>query len=180
MEKLFDLAIVGGGYAGLTAANRAAQLGLKAVVLERGAEEAYPCNSRYAGGVLHVSYHNVTDPVPELTRAIVEIGEGWTRPELASAMAGSSARAVEWLMAEGAELGPPANSSWRKHVLAPVRPPVNQMEKGHGSDVALTRLERNFTGRGGEFHRSARATSLIVEDGRCAGVNIDNNGSRHA
>jgi len=105
MEKLFDLAIVGGGYAGLAAANRAAQLGLEAVVLERGAEEAYPCNSRYAGGVLHVSYHNVTDPVPDLTRAIVEIGEGWTRPELASAMAGSSARAVDWLIAENTKAG---------------------------------------------------------------------------
>src|SRR6185436_1727435 len=127
MDESFDLAIVGGGYAGLAAANRAAQLGLKAVVLERGSEPSYPCNSRYAGGVLHVSYHDVTDPVPELTRAIVDIGEGWTRPELARAMAGSSARAVEWLVAEGAELGPPAGASWRRHVLAPVRPSVNQM-----------------------------------------------------
>ena len=34
-----DLICIGGGYAGLAAAARAAQLGLNAVVLERGAEE---------------------------------------------------------------------------------------------------------------------------------------------
>jgi fumarate reductase flavoprotein subunit len=174
----FDLAVVGGGYAGLVAANRAAQLGLKTVVLERGSEALYPCNSRIAGGVLHVSYHNVTDPVPELTQAIVDIGAGWTKPALAAAMAGSAARAVEWLTAEGAEMGPPAQSSWRKHVLAPVRPSVPQMEwKGHGADVTLRRLEQNLTGRGGEFHRNARATSLIVEGGRCVGVNVEENGA---
>lgn len=174
----FDLAVVGGGYAGLVAANRAAQLGLKAVVLERGSEELYPCNSRYAGGVLHVSYHNVTDPVPEITQAIVDVGEGWTKPALAVAMAGSAARAVEWLIAEGAELGMPAKATWRKHVLAPVRPAVPQMEwKGHGADVALRRLEQNLLGRGGEFHRNALATSLILEGGRCAGVNVEENGA---
>jgi fumarate reductase flavoprotein subunit len=181
MEKspTFDLAVVGGGYAGLTTANRAAQLGLKAVVLERGTEELYPCNSRYAGGVLHVSYHDVRDPVPELAQAIVEIGEGWTKPALAAAMAGSAARAVEWLTAEGAELGPPAQSSWRKHVLAPVRPPVPQLEwKGHGSDVTLRRLQRNLLGRGGEFHRGAQAVSLIVEGGSCAGVTVEENGAQ--
>jgi len=179
MEKspLLDLAVVGGGYAGLVAANRAAQLGLKAVVLERGNEELYPCNSRYAGGVLHVSYHDVTDPVPELTQAIVEIGEGWTKPALAAAMAGSAARAVKWLTDEGAAFGPPSTTSWRKHVLAPVRPSVPQMEwKGHGADVTLRRLEQNLVGRGGEFHRNARATSLIVENGRCVGVNVEENG----
>ena len=52
----FDLISVGEGYAGLAAASRAAQLGLKAAVLERGSEELYACNSRYAGGVMHVSY----------------------------------------------------------------------------------------------------------------------------
>jgi flavin-dependent dehydrogenase len=35
----WDVAVVGGGLGGLSAANRAAEHGLKAVVLERGREE---------------------------------------------------------------------------------------------------------------------------------------------
>ena len=46
----YDLVVVGAGIAGLTAANRAAELGLKVVVLEKGQDESYPCNSRIATG----------------------------------------------------------------------------------------------------------------------------------
>ena len=54
-----DLAVVGAGVAGLTAANRAAQLGARVLVLEAGEDERYACNSRIATGVLNVAH---TDP----------------------------------------------------------------------------------------------------------------------
>jgi len=94
VAQSFDLVIVGGGFAGLVAANRAAQLGLKVAVLERGADETYACNSRYAGGVLHISYHDVKDPQPELVRAVEQITDGYADHALVTALAGTAQRAM--------------------------------------------------------------------------------------
>ena len=171
VAQSFDLVIVGGGFAGLVAANRAAQLGLKAVVLERGPDETYACNSRYAGGVLHISYHDVMDPPPELVRAVEKITDGCADHALVTALAGTARRAVEWLAEEGAKYDSEGSISWRQHVLAPRRPPVTHMEwQGIGADVTLRRLEQNLLQRGGEVHRGTQALSLIMEGKRCVGV----------
>ena len=50
-----DLVSIGGGFAGLVAALRGAELGLRTAVLEQGADEGYLCSSRWAGGIFHVS-----------------------------------------------------------------------------------------------------------------------------
>lgn len=171
VAQSFDLVIVGGGFAGLVAANRAAQLGLKAVVLERGQDETYACNSRYAGGVLHISYHDVMDPPPELVRAVEKITDGCADHTLVTALAGTARRAVEWLAEEGAKFDSEGSISWRQHVLAPRRPPVTHMEwQGIGADVTLRRLEQNLLQRGGEVHRGTQALSLIMDGTRCVGV----------
>ena len=62
MSAAYDLVVIGGGIAGLTAAGRAAQAGLRAAVLERGTDEQYACNSRYSGGILHIAFHNIREP----------------------------------------------------------------------------------------------------------------------
>ena len=61
-RRHFDLVAVGGGFAGICAAVRAAELGLRTAVLEAGANEGYLCSSRWAGGIFHVSYHDVKLP----------------------------------------------------------------------------------------------------------------------
>ena len=66
----FDLVSIGGGFAGLVAALRAAELGLRSAVLEKGEDERYLCSSRWAGGIFHVSYHGVKSPPGELKAAI--------------------------------------------------------------------------------------------------------------
>ena len=55
----FDVIVIGGGLAGLIAANRAAELGRRAVVLEKGSEEQYLCNSRYTYGTFHIHFTGV-------------------------------------------------------------------------------------------------------------------------
>ena len=71
--KNFDVIVVGGGPAGLSAAISAAQGGMKTVVIERG---DYPGTKNVMGGIL---YTNATDMVvPEfwkeapLERPIIE------------------------------------------------------------------------------------------------------------
>ena len=181
VAQSFDLVIVGGGFAGLVAANRATQLGLKVEVLERGADETYACNSRYAGGVLHISYHDVMEQPAESARAVEEINEGHADPALVTALAGTSRRAIEWLTGEGASFAPEGSISWRQRVLAPRRPPVtNMVWQGIGADATLRRLEQNFVGRGGEVHRGTRALSLIMEGPRCIGVEVQTERARGA
>ncbi len=52
----FDVLVIGGGIAGLVAANRAAELGKRTVVLEKGTADRYLCSSRYTGGTFHIGY----------------------------------------------------------------------------------------------------------------------------
>ena len=80
----FDIVIVGDGIAGLTAANRAAELGLSACVLEKGRNEKYLCNT---GGTLHVCMNDIMSG-EEVLRGVIEVLCGdITRPDLADAMA---------------------------------------------------------------------------------------------
>lgn len=167
----FDLISVGGGYAGLVAAARAAELGMKAAVIERGKDELYACNSRFAGGVLHVSYQNPKLSQQELLAAIEQLTAGHAQPELAKAVADNAGRAVDWLRQEGAVFMRAGTEGWRQWILAPPRPPVTHMEwKGRGADVTLRRLEKNLRERGGAVHRDTAAQALFMEDGCCRGV----------
>ena len=91
----FDLVSIGGGFAGLVAALRGAELGLRTAVIEKGEGERYLCSSRWAGGIFHVSYHDVQLPPAELKAAIERATSGETDPELAAAIAEDCARAVD-------------------------------------------------------------------------------------
>ena len=51
-----DVIVIGAGLAGLVAANRAAQLGKRVVVLEKSREDKYLCNSRYTYGTFHINF----------------------------------------------------------------------------------------------------------------------------
>jgi fumarate reductase flavoprotein subunit len=171
MKYEYDLISIGGGYAGLAAAARAAQLGMKAAVLERGSEVLYACNSRYAGGVMHVSYNDPKSAPDVLTQAINEICAGHADPELVSAVAHNAGRAVEWLRSEGANFARAGNIGWRQWILAPLRPAVTQMDwKGRGADVALRVLEKNLSQRGGTLYRDTEVIELIVDSGECVGA----------
>jgi len=170
----FDLGVVGAGYAGLVAANRARQLGRTVAVLERGEGESYPCNSRVAGGVLHISYQNLNDPPENLAAAALEITQGAADPALLRALTENALRVVRWLVEEGGEYAAVGNSGWRQFILAPPRPPVTRMDwKGFGADVTLSKLANNLVQRGGELHRGARVTHLTMSSGRCTGVEVE-------
>ena len=52
----YDAIVIGGGIAGLVAANRAAELGRRVAVLEKGTAEKYLCNTRYTYGTFHINF----------------------------------------------------------------------------------------------------------------------------
>ncbi len=92
-----DLICIGGGIAGLTAAARAAELGLKVLVLEQGADADYPCNSRYCYGIIHAAHHDLKRPAAELRHAIRQVMGDRTDEELTSAVAEDGGRLIDWL-----------------------------------------------------------------------------------
>ena len=59
IDVQYDVVVIGAGIAGLVAANRAAQLGKRVVVLEKSEDESYLCNSRYTYGTFHINFTDV-------------------------------------------------------------------------------------------------------------------------
>ena len=176
-QQTYDVVCIGGGIAGLVTAARASELGLKVAVLERGAEEDYRCNSRYSGGVMHISYKDPALPKEELIKAIQEITDNYAAPDLVEAITQNCKRGLDWLQQQGARflrVDPSMQRSdigSRAWILAPVRPPVTQLEwKGRGADVTLKALERALLKGGGKVFRGTSASSLLMENGVCKGV----------
>src|SRR5262245_54552667 len=171
MSESYDVVVVGGGLGGLSTACRAAQLGLRPIVLERGTDPQYVCNSRYSGGILHIAQHNVTDPAERLVNVIEQATLGQADPGLARALAEDARRAVEWLRTEGAKFIRVGQIVWQQHVLAPPRPITPGLDwKGRGPDVTLRTLEANLNKRGADVRRGTAAHALMERNGRCVGV----------
>jgi fumarate reductase flavoprotein subunit len=167
----FDLVSIGGGFAGLVAALRGAELGLRTAILEQGTDERYLCSSRWAGGIFHVSYHDVKLAPAELVGAIERATEGEAEPELAAAIAEDCARTVDWLAAQGARYTSASPISWHRWTLAPARAAVaGQDWQGRGPDLMITQLKKRLEEHQGRMFLGTRATALRLIDGRCAGV----------
>ena len=173
MSMETDVAVVGAGVAGLTAANRAAQLGARVLVLEAGTDEHYACNSRIATGVLNVAH---TDPHSDpalLRNAIAVDTEGHATPALAEALATTVGRVMGWLRQEGARMIKVPIHGTSRWMLAPPRTLSAGLDwRGRGPDVLLRALGHNLEGRGGTLLLGARALELRIETESCTGVTV--------
>ncbi|NQV56670.1 MAG: FAD-binding protein [Rhodospirillales bacterium] len=175
----FDVIAIGGGFTGLVAANRAAQLGLRAGVLEQQTDERYICNSRITTGVCHILFANMKLPEAEMMPIIEAATEGRARPDLARAMAANSRRAIDWLSDEGARFVEMVmGDGTRSLILAPPRRFKAGLDwEGRGGDVMMRKLEASLISRGGQVMRGTRAEGLIMEDGACRGVEVVRSGA---
>ncbi|MET0781177.1 MAG: FAD-dependent oxidoreductase, partial [Microbacterium sp.] len=99
-----DVVCVGGGLAGASAALRAAELGLRAAVLEQGDDEHYSCNTRISGGTLHVAYQSPYESPDVLAAALSDVTFGSVDPALRHMLSERAREAVDWLEACGATL----------------------------------------------------------------------------
>jgi fumarate reductase flavoprotein subunit len=179
----YDVVVVGGGLAGLSAANRAAELGLSAVVLEQGEAEDYPCNSRWAGGILHIAQKDMRGEPTEIQAAIDALtGEtsgtaDKDATDLSPIMSEEADRALTWMRDQGAKFIKGGVLEFMRWVLAPPRPRRPGLEwKGRGPDVFLRKLTANLESRGGKLERGVRARALIIGEGRACGVVVERAG----
>src|SRR5450631_1832056 len=96
-----DLIVIGAGIAGMTAAVRGAECGLRVTVLEQGRDAAYACNTRFSGGIIHAAYHDVNRPASELRAIIDRATRGTVDAAMADAVATDGRRLLAWLRGHG-------------------------------------------------------------------------------
>lgn len=172
--RVVDVAVVGGGIAGMIAAVRAAELGLRVLVLEKGDDPLYPCNSRYTGGAFHVCFHDVTENAASLAGVIGDVTRGFAQPELAVAVGSQARDAVRWLKQQGVRFIKVGPDAWRQNFLAPpslMKTGLNW--QGRGGDVMLRALRDRLESQGGSILQGARARELVMHAGRCVGVRLE-------
>lgn len=169
-----DVVVVGGGLAGLTAANRAAALGRSIIVLEAGADERYLCNARLSMGFVNVAMGDIEAGRESMLRDINAATRGFADPELADALATHAQSALRWLRNEGVRI---IKGTWRPSNQAMLAPPAaigpGLHWPGRGGDQMIRRLGAQLAARRGRLLRGWRARGLIMRDGVCHGVTGD-------
>ncbi|MGQ3049201.1 MAG: FAD-dependent oxidoreductase [Niveispirillum sp.] len=166
-----DLVVIGGGLAGLTAAVRACELGLRVIVLEQGDGPQYPCNSRQSGGILHIAFHDPCREPAELTDLMARVTDGQVRPDVAGALAAHASRFIGWLRGQDVRLMRFDPREMYRWGMAPPRALKGGIDwDGRGPDKALAQLAGRLEHLGGVLQLRSRATDLLMEDGRCVGV----------
>lgn len=166
-----DLVVIGGGIAGVCAALRGVECGLSVMLLEQGEDERYPCNTRFAGGILHASYHDVNRPADELVGIIDRATWSSASPDLVRAVAEDGRRLLAWLRGRDIRFMRAGVQEAQRWCMAPPRPIGPGLEwRGRGPDVMLRTLTTRFRELGGQVVLGATAESLRMENGSCQGV----------
>ena len=153
--SMYDVAVVGGGLAGLTTGWRAAQLGCRVIVVEQGADDLYACNSRYAGGWFHLAFQDPTGDVDALVNTLLGMAPDDINHPLIESIARNAGRTLAWLSEHGRARfirGGPLN--WHKNLLAPPRPPRSRLVwPGRGPDLLIRQLGVGLSAAGGLLAR---------------------------
>ena len=171
----YDFIIVGAGIAGMTAAVRGQELGLNSLVIEQGDGVDYACNTRYSGGILHIGFLDPYRPYGDLTSIIKDKTAGETDTKLASAVAITGSRFLDWLKEKGARFVSFNQLEGYRWCVAPPRSMKAGIDwQGRGPDVVLRELVDRFRSNGGTFLLRTRGISLKMEKGSCVGLVAEN------
>lgn len=180
-----DAVVIGAGLAGMSAAVRLTQLGIKPVVLEAGTAESYLCATRYTGGLFHIAMDDAL-AAPDVARANLDKAtDGTATPELAQALVAHTPRAMEWLKSLGVRFISAGPEGFRRNALSPPGMRQTGTKGGNGQpywvgrsgDTLLRTLAAKLAEGGGVLMRGVRARELRMEGGRCIGVNATRNES---
>ena len=171
-----DLAIIGGGLAGLTAGIAASERGLRVAIFERGADARYPqlpiCRWR-----LSCRLHRPDVEPDDLLAAINWVTKDEADQTVARVMAENASRTVYWLRDHGVDFAP-GPTPMHKFMVTPHRPMLAGLDwPDHGPDEMIKTLGRRLVASGGSFRRNAEVTALRMEDGKCAGLRVRLDGS---
>jgi fumarate reductase flavoprotein subunit len=176
-EVQADVAVIGGGFAGWTAARRSQQLGARVVLLEKGPSKPGWGNSTSTGGAIHALYHSPKEQPEKIYEIAMKETAGASRPDLVRVWAETVGRVVDWLISESVELKSvvpiPKLMPMLTYAFVPFRPHASGDEnfRDKGPEVALKQLNKNFEDNGGQVFVSTAARHLMLDaQGRISGV----------
>lgn len=177
-DVTWDFLVVGAGIGGSAAAARAAELGLRTLLLDKGPDPSTSGNTRLSGGSLHIGEMNLRTEPAVLLRRINDLTENTSHPSLAGALVNNAARSLEWLSSQGVEFESSVDPAeeWRT-LLAPRRSFEHvSMWKGAGPHQALQRLQSRVLEFSGAVAGGTPVRSLIKDRDRITGVLTDGGG----
>ncbi|MFN8507528.1 MAG: FAD-dependent tricarballylate dehydrogenase TcuA [Dehalococcoidia bacterium] len=156
----FDVVVVGGGIAGLSAAVHARELGASVVLLEKAPVAGRGGNTRFADAQMRFPHeadeYGVRDYTVEAMYAdLMRISRGRANPDLIRTLCENAREGAEWLTGLGLE--------WEKgypHTAGYRRSP-----KSGGAGV-VDLLHRRFEGLGGTVSYETGVVDLIVDEAR--------------
>jgi fumarate reductase flavoprotein subunit len=167
-----DVAIIGGGLGGLTAALRLADAGKRPVVFEKNAEDRYVNNTRVCAGVFHLALTDIDTDEDALVEKIMAITGGTAEPVQTRAVSRDAKRAVKYLQSKGVRFLRGSPEPHHNYVLAPpalVR--VGLQWEGRAGDVLLRTLEARLNEIGGEVRRGHVVSAIATDaDGAVIGI----------
>jgi len=178
-QQAADVLVIGAGLAGLAAANKAAEDGLRVTVLEQSTDAAYLCNSRYTGGLFHVAMDDMAGDPDWMKANLEHATRGTTDPALATALTQNARRTLRWLSSLGVRFIQAGPDGLRRNSLSP--PGVRQTGlnwRGRAGDVLLRTLGERLQARGGQVLRGMAAQRLLMEGGQCVGVEVTPQGGQ--
>lgn len=156
-----DCVIVGGGLAGIAAARRLVEVGVRPTVLERGAEDGGAGNARISGGLLHVAWEAMDTPADALYARLLKETDDEIDPALARRFADGAGPALEWLRSHDVELSPKGDVPYMRHALAPHGEGIGRrIQPERGTDRTLVALYKGVREGGGEVRLGVSAERL--------------------
>lgn len=170
---MLDVAVIGSGIAGMSAARRAQELGGTVRIFEKGWTAPGFSNSRQSGAGYGAAGEPYNLPPEVLYDKVMEITDKHSRPDVARAWSENIRRAFEWQVSQGADYGTAGTFDGTGSRLQPIQPQTpGRPWVGAGPDRFLGILVRAFQADGGEIWTGSRARRLIVDDGRVVGIVI--------
>lgn len=170
---LSDVIVIGGGLAGLAAANKVAEQGWSVQVLEQSKDDAYLCNSRYTGGLFHIAMDDMAGDPQWVKENLEKTTRGTTNPQLADALTQNARRTLRWLSSLGVRFIQAGPDGLRRNSLSP--PGVRQTGlnwRGRAGDVMLRTLGDKLRAQGGTIAQGMTAQRLLMGADRCEGVEV--------
>jgi fumarate reductase flavoprotein subunit len=156
-----DCVVIGGGLAGMSAARRLQQLGVPALVLEKGADDYGHNNARISGGLVHLAWRDMGEPPEQLRERLSGETCDEIDPQIADALAANAGRAIRWLAAEGVEMRQKGDQPYQRHALYPHRPGTgHRIAPEFGPDRMMRALYDNFRRDGGQVVLGCAAHSI--------------------